>query len=122
MRKHASRIKGGGLARAGAGAAALWTLVLSDVIGDDPATIASGPTVADPTTFADAVRVCPCTSHPGMVPPALRAHLARGCAGAVPETPKPGDPIFRRACTVVVGGNRNAVDAAAAAARTLGAT
>jgi hydroxypyruvate reductase len=120
VRKHASRIKGGGLARAAAGAAALWTLVLSDVIGDDPATIASGPTVADPTTFADAVRVL--SLHLGLeaVPVAVRLHFERGCAGGVPETPKPGDPVFQRAHIEVVGGNRNAVAAAAAAARTLG--
>ena len=120
VRKHASRIKGGGLARAGGQAAALWSLVLSDVMGDDPAIVASGPTVADPTTFADAHRVVAHYLLPGSVPPAARAYLERGCAGAVPETPKPGDPVFLRTHTEVVGGNRNAVAAAAAAARRLG--
>src|SRR5207244_4324352 len=57
VRKHCSQVKGGGLLRAAAGAAGVWTLVLSDVVGDDPATIGSGPTVPDPTTFADAARV-----------------------------------------------------------------
>lgn len=119
VRRHCSRVKGGGLARAAAGAAGLWALVLSDVVGDDPAVVASGPTVADPTTFADALAVLarlPAAS----VPPAVRAHLARGADGALPETIKPGDPALARAHTVVVGGNRRAVDAAAAEARARG--
>ena len=92
VRKHASRIKGGGLARAAAHAAGLWTFILSDVIGDDPATIASGPTVADPTTFADAIRVLSLHLTPEAVPAAIRAHRARG-ACMVRETSKPGDAV-----------------------------
>src|SRR5262245_31475291 len=57
VRKHCSRIKGGGLLRAARRAAGVWALLLSDVVGDDPAVIASGPTVADPTTFRDALDV-----------------------------------------------------------------
>jgi glycerate-2-kinase len=115
VRKHCSRVKGGGLARAARRAAALWALLLSDVNGDDPATIASGPTVADPTTFRDAARVLGDHVAPDRVPIAVRDHLARGCAGRMPETVKPGDPALERSVTVVVGGNRDAVDAAAAA-------
>jgi glycerate-2-kinase len=116
VRKHCSRIAGGGLARAAAGAAGLWALLLSDVVGDDPATIASGPTVADPSTFADALAVLERHLAPGAVPAAVRGHLARG----EPETVKPGDPAFARTHTVVVGGNRDAVAAAAAAASARG--
>jgi hydroxypyruvate reductase len=90
VRKHLSSIKGGQL-----GAATqvpVRVLALSDVVGDDPATIASGPFCADPTRFADALRIVD-----DLVPPtgqlaSARAHLARGAAGALPETPKPGDP------------------------------
>ncbi|HLY37819.1 MAG TPA: DUF4147 domain-containing protein [Candidatus Binatia bacterium] len=115
VRKHCSLVKGGGLARAAARAAGLWTLVLSDVVGDDPATIGSGPTVADPTTFRDAESVVDRwlgDAAPGQV----RQHLARGAAGAVAETVKPGDPVLARARTVVIGGNRDATEAAAGAA------
>jgi len=119
IRKHCSGVKGGGLARAAAGAAGVWALVLSDVVGDDLATIASGPTVADPTTFADATTHVQRHLSPAAIPPAIAAHLARGRAGAVSETVKPGDPVLARVRTVLVGGNRDAVAAAAevAAAR-----
>jgi len=120
VRKHCSRVKGGGLARAAREAAGLWSLVLSDVNGDDPATIASGPTVADPTTFADAGRVLVEHLTPAEVPLAVRDHIARGAAGDVPETAKPGDPVLARAVTVVVGGNGDAVAAAATAAAARG--
>src|SRR5206468_2916425 len=107
---------GGGLARQAARAGGLWTLVLSDVVGDDPATIASGPTVGDPSTFRDAAAVLARYLAPEDVPVAVRAHLERGAAGAAPETVKPGDSALARAATVVVGGNHEAVAAAAAAA------
>src|SRR5207237_3262839 len=104
VRKHCSRVKGGGLARQAARAAGLWTLVLSDVVGDDPATIASGPTVADPSTFRDAAAVLARYLAPEDVPVAVRDHIERGSAGAVPETVKPGDPALACAATVVIGG------------------
>jgi glycerate 2-kinase len=116
VRKHCSRVKGGGLARAAAGAAGVWTLVLSDVVGDDPAVVASGPTAADGTSFADALGVLDRLLAPAAVPPAVRAHLERGAAGALPETVRAGDPVLARVRTRVVGGNRDAVHAAAAAA------
>jgi glycerate-2-kinase len=115
VRKHCSLVKGGGLARAAARAAGLWTLVLSDVVGDDPATIGSGPTVADPTTFRDAEAVL--DRWLGVAASErVRQHLARGAAGAIAETVKLGDPVLARARTVVIGGNRDATGAAAAAA------
>lgn len=113
VRKHCSRIKGGGLARAAASAAGLWTLALSDVVDEDLATIASGPTVPDPSTFADALAIVDHLLPGAQMPGAVRAHLDRGRTGLVPETLKPGHSAFVKACTVVVGGNRDAVAAAA---------
>ena len=120
VRKHCSRVKGGGLARAAAHAAGLWALVLSDVPGDDLATIASGPTVPDPTTYADAARILAECLAPGDVPAAVRERIARGAAGLVPETVKPGDAVLARAVTVLIGGNRDARAAAASAAAARG--
>ncbi len=120
VRKHCSRVKGGGLARAARGAAGLWTLLLSDVVGDDPATIASGPTVADPTTFSDALEVLRRWLPPGAVLPRVRAHLEDGRDGRIADTLKPGDPVLARAVLRVLAGNRTAVATAAAEAAVLG--
>jgi hydroxypyruvate reductase/glycerate 2-kinase len=87
VRKHLSRIKGGRLAEAFRGRA-LFSLILSDVIGDPIDVIASGPTAPDPTTFADALAVLERYQLTGQVPAAVLAHLRRGAAGAVGETPK----------------------------------
>src|SRR5262245_29356072 len=116
VRKHCSRVKGGGLVRSAAHAAGVWTLLLSDVVGDDPAVIASGPTVADPTTFSDALRALDRWVDPAVVPRRVRAHLVAGCQGRAAETVKPGDPVLLHALTEVLAGNRTAVVAAAAAA------
>lgn len=121
-RKHCSRVKGGGLARAAKHGAGLWALLLSDVVGDDPALIASGPTVADPTTFRDAKRVLEEHLAPDQVPPAVRAHMARGLVGDVPETVKPGDPVLEDVRTLILAGNRDAVAAAARVAAARGYT
>jgi glycerate-2-kinase len=118
VRKHCSRISGGQLAALAARAAGCWALVLSDVVGDDPATVASGPTVADPTTYAAALGAL---DRYGVTPgAAVRAHLERGARGGAPETPKPGDPRLARAHTRIVAGNADAVTAAATAARARG--
>ncbi|HEX6131782.1 MAG TPA: DUF4147 domain-containing protein, partial [Actinomycetota bacterium] len=101
VRRHSSRIKGGGLLRAAAAAAGVWTLALSDVLGDDPAAIGSGPTSADPTTFGDAAVVL--ARWAPAAAPAIRAALAEGTAGRRAETVKPGDPLLDRAAFVVVG-------------------
>jgi glycerate 2-kinase len=116
VRKHLSRLKGGGLARA-AGEARVVTLALSDVIGDDVSTIASGPTAPDPTTYAEALAVLRRRGVLEAAPPAVRRHLEAGAAGRLPETPKPGDALFRRVTTRVVGSNRLSVEAAARTAR-----
>ncbi len=120
VRKHLSRLKGGGLAREAAPARVI-TLVLSDVVGDDLSTIASGPTVPDPTTFAEALAVLRAArASPARAPRAVLARLRAGARGAIPETPKPGDRLFRRTATRVVGSNRLSVAAAAREARRLG--
>jgi hydroxypyruvate reductase len=117
VRKHLSALKGGGLARLAA-PARLVGLVLSDVTGDDPATVASGPTVPDPTTHADALAVL--DRYAVDAPPAVRDRLERGVRGDAPETPGPDDPAFDRASTHVLAGGRTALDAAARAARERG--
>ncbi|MCL6551926.1 MAG: glycerate kinase [Firmicutes bacterium] len=119
VRKHLSRIKGGWLARAAAPARIL-TLVLSDVLGNPLDAVASGPTVPDPTTFADALAVVDRHGLRAHLPAAARAYLDAGAAGQRPETPKPGDPAFARAHAAVVGDLQMAVAAAAERARALG--
>ena len=119
MRKHLSRLKGGGLARA-AWPGRVVCLVLSDVVGDDLSTIASGPTVPDPTTYADALEVLHRRNVLAVAPRPVRRHLEAGAAGKVPETPKPRDRAFRRTHTRIVGSNRWTVEAAALEARRQG--
>ena len=115
VRKHISRIKGGQLARL-AYPATLLTLILSDVIGDDLDVIGSGPTVPDPSTFADARAIVEKYRLWNKLPSAVRKRFT----SATDETPKPGDKIFRKTRNVIVGSNALAVDAAAAEARRLG--
>ncbi len=119
VRKHLSRLKGGGLARTAA-PARVATIVLSDVVGDPLDVIASGPTVPDPTSFGDALEVLRRRGLVDRVPGTVRQRLLAGARGELPDTPKPGDPLFRR-CRVLLGGtNRLALDAAARKARALG--
>ncbi len=113
VRKHLSAVKGGRLAAA-AFPARVVTLAISDVPGDDPAVIASGPTVADPTTFADARVVL---EKYGVEPPPA---VSRQLNGAGEETPKPGDRRLARAETVLVATPRMALEAAAETARAAG--
>ena len=119
VRKHLSRLSGGLVARLVA-PARLVALVLSDVIGDDLATIASGPTAPDPTTFADVAAIITRYGIAQSLPPAVCDLVARGVAGHEPETPKPGDPCFVGVVNQVVGSNRQALAAAAATALELG--
>ena len=113
VRKHLSAIKGGRLAAAAAPARVV-TLAISDVPGDDPAIIGSGPTVADPTRFADARAVL--AKYGIDEPAAVLAHLA----AAADETPKPGDPIFARTSFALVASPLQALAAAADAASARG--
>ena len=115
LRKHLSAIKGGRLALAAAPARVV-TLAISDVPGDDVSTIASGPTVPDPTTCADALAIA--DRHRIALPAAARAALESGSA----ETPKPGDPGFVRCSAQVVATAQGALAAAADAARARGLT
>jgi glycerate 2-kinase len=119
LRKHISQIKGGQLARL-ASPATLVTLVLSDVVGDALDVIASGPTVPDTSTFADCVEILRKYRLLDTVPMAIRRHLDAGVSGAVPETPKPGDAVFARTQTVLIGRNMQALEAASRQATALG--
>lgn len=119
VRKHLSRLKGGGLARA-ASPARVVCLALSDVVGDDLATIASGPTVPDPTRYADALAILRRRATAEEIPASVREHLEQGARGERPETPKPGDPALRRCLTRILGSNRLSVLAAAREARRQG--
>ena len=117
VRKHLSRLKGGGALRAcGERLPRVLALLLSDVPGDDLAAIASGPFTADPTSFADAL-----TAIEGLtMPESVRRHLAAGARGEIAETLKPGHPALDRVETVLLGGSGTAVAAASAEARRRG--
>lgn len=119
VRKHLSLLKGGRLA-ALAYPATVVALLLSDVIGDPLTVIGSGPTVADDTTYGDALRVLDKFKLTGLIPRSVLDVLERGARGELPETPKPGDPLFESVHSVIVGSNRLALDAAAAKATALG--
>ncbi len=115
VRKHLSAIKGGRLAAA-AWPAPLVALAISDVPGDDLSIIASGPTVADPSTFADAREIL---ARYAITPPAsVAAHLAE----AADETPKPGDQRLSHATTTIIASPLASLEAAAEAARKAGVT
>ncbi|WP_255246122.1 glycerate kinase [Halolamina sp. CBA1230] len=115
VRKHTSQVKGGRLASTAAPATVL-TLALSDVVGDPPSVIGSGPTVPDETTYADALAVL--TRH-GIDVPTVKSHLDAGESGEHPETPG-ADGSLPDAPTHVVAGARTAIDAAAAVAEEQG--
>jgi glycerate 2-kinase len=118
-RKHISRIKGGQLARL-ASPAAVETLILSDVIGDEPGVIGSGPTAADASTFVVVAAILDKYALRARVPDSVRERIEQGMRGELPETPKPADPIFRRVRNTVVGSNRLALAASRRRARELG--
>ncbi len=115
VRKHLSAIKGGRLAAA-AHPARVVSLVISDVPGDDLAAVGSGPTVADPTTFAQARAII--AKYRIDVPASVIRHLER----AIEETPKPGDPRLARAETKLIASPQKSLEAAAAIARKNGIT
>jgi hydroxypyruvate reductase len=113
VRKHLSRIKGGRLAAACAPAQVV-TLTISDVPGDDPSVIASGPTVPDHTTCADAVAIL--QRHGIDVPGAIMSLLEQGAL----ETPKPGDAVFAGQRVHMIATPQQSLEAAAEAARAVG--
>jgi hydroxypyruvate reductase len=115
VRKHLSAIKGGRLAAA-AFPARVESLVISDVPGDDVSAVASGPTVADPTTYADAMATVERFSM------ALPASVMARLRAAADETPKPGDPRLARARTHLIASPQTSLEAAARVARDNGYT
>jgi hydroxypyruvate reductase len=113
VRKHLSAVKGGRLARAAA-PARMVTLLISDVPGDDPSVIASGPTVPDPSTCADALAIC--RRYGLVLPAAAQAGLVSGAF----ETPKPGDACFQGHAWHLIATPQASLEAAASAARAAG--
>jgi hydroxypyruvate reductase/glycerate 2-kinase len=111
VRKHLSSVKGGQLART-VYPATLVSLILSDVTGDPPDVISSGPTCADPTTFSQAIEVLVKYNLTFEVPTGILKHLRDGEAGMVAETPKYSDAVFERTTNLLIGTNRVALEAA----------
>lgn len=120
VRKHLSAIKGGWLAARTRGAC--HTLVISDVVGDDLSAIASGPTVADASTFTDALDVIRRFGGEEAYPPSVATRLRAGARGVadIAETPKPGDRRLARSTATIIGSRRDAMAGAAACAAALG--
>ena len=111
VRKHLSAVKGGRLARA-ASPARVVGLIVSDVVGDDLSAIASGPTVPDASTFAEALGIL---ERYGIKHEAARAHFERGLRGEAAESLKPGDEVFERVENHLIVTNAMALEAARAA-------
>jgi glycerate 2-kinase len=121
IRKRFSRWGGGRLAAALA-PARVRVFIVSDVIGDDLASIASGPCVPDPATAAEVRAALEQSGLWNRLPDPLREVVTRAIQGRIPETPKPGDPAFARVETRLIASNRLALEAAAARAAALGLT
>jgi hydroxypyruvate reductase len=110
VRKHISSIQGGRLAAACK--ARVLALIVSDVTGDDPTHIGSGPCAPDPSTYQEALDII--ARYAVNAPPAVMAHLQRGARGEIAETPKPGDKLFRRVENRVIATAQGSLRAAAA--------
>ena len=108
IRKHLSILKGGGLARV-IHPATLITLIISDVVGDDLNSIGSGPTVADPTSFADCREIVTKYSLQDEIPAAVLQHIESGIAGLAPETATAAENLFTKTRNIIVANNRNAL-------------
>lgn len=119
VRKHLSAVKGGQLARRVA-PATLVALILSDVVGDALDVTASGPTVPDPTTFAEALAMLDEYGVRSTIPAAAARYLEAGARGDRPETPKKGDACFATTHTRVIANAQIALDAAAREAERMG--
>ncbi|HOV62572.1 MAG TPA: glycerate kinase [Spirochaetia bacterium] len=121
VRRHLSAVKGGRLAEVLAPATVV-SLILSDVVGDDLSSIASGPTVPDPTSWKDALGIVQRFGIESRIPEAALQLLREGAAGNLPDTPKPGNPAFARVTNIIIGSNRAAALAATEEAKRLGYT
>jgi glycerate 2-kinase len=119
VRKHLSLTKGGNLMRS-AFPAFVVNLMLSDVVGDDPDTIASGPFVPDRSTFADVMAILGKYSLEDRVSESIRRRIEEGVKTGAQETPKQGDPIFARARNIIVGSNILSLEAGRDKAMELG--
>lgn len=125
IRKHLSRLKGGRFLEHTRGCL-VHSLILSDVVGDDLATIASGPTAPDPTTFDDCLEILSNYGIRDEVPPRVLEYLGSGASGGifqgqkVGETLKPGDERFDRVTNTIIASNVHALQAAAAKAEETG--
>jgi len=119
LRKHVSRVKGGRLAKL-ALPSALISLILSDVIGDNLDSIASGPTVPDESTFGDCLNILEKYELRDKISPVLLKFLEEGAQGEHEETPKADDPAFEQTQNVIIGSNIMAVEAAKKKAKELG--
>ena len=107
VRKHLSELKGGWLAKK-AYPATILNLIISDVVGDPPDFIASGPTVPDSTTFGDAINILKKYDLWEEAPEAVKKVLLDGKRGIIPDTPKAHDIAFERVFNVIIGNNRTA--------------
>ncbi len=121
VRKHISQTGGGQILKWTDGADVL-SLIVSDVVGDDPGSIASGPTAPDDTTYADALSILEKYRLIDRAPPRVVSHVKAGINGHAPDTLKPGDPAFDRVTNVVIASNIVALEAAAKKAVALGYT
>ena len=119
LRKHLDLVKGGGLAKSIA-PASMITLVISDVIGNSPSVIASGPTYPDESTFQDAWKIIQKYHLEEILPTSILSVLRMGINRQIPETLKPGDPILKRTTLKIIASNENAVEASLLMAKSLG--
>ncbi len=118
VRKHISSIQGGRLAAACK--ARVMALIISDVTGDDPTHIGSGPCAPDPSTYQDALDIF--ERYGVRAPASVLAHLQRGARGEIAETPKPGDTLFRRVENRIIATAQGSLQAAAGYFRANGIT
>ncbi len=103
VRKHLSSVKGGQLLRHINKSCTVVSLILSDVIDDDVAAIASGPTCPDNSTFKDAQKIL--NKYHVKSPSAVDRHISKGARGKINDTPKPGDPVFSKVHNMIIGNN-----------------
>jgi len=115
IRKHISLVKGGLLAKIAA-PAKIFTLILSDVMGDPIDMIASGPTAPDPSTFQDALNIIQKYNLEILLPLPVVERINKGCSGECPETPKSEDPLFQKVFNHIIGRNLDSVQAGILAA------